>query len=118
MFVNLSNHPSAMWSTAQLVEAQKYGEILDLPFPQVPARATVEQVADLAEDTVARVLELRPEMVMCQGEFTLTYAIVTRLKAAGVTVVAACSERMVEERMVDGEYKKTISFAFEQFRAF
>lgn len=36
MFVNFTNHPSGSWGAAQRRAAQVYGEILDLPFPDVP----------------------------------------------------------------------------------
>lgn len=56
---------------------------------------------------------------MCQGEFTLTYAIVTRLKKNGITVFAACSRRGTEEiRNADGSTQKKVLFSFERFREF
>ena len=36
MFVNFTKHPSGSWGAAQRRAAQVYGEILDLPFPDVP----------------------------------------------------------------------------------
>jgi hypothetical protein len=33
MIINLSNHPSANWTTEQLIVAKTFGEIVDLPFP-------------------------------------------------------------------------------------
>ncbi|MBK8390607.1 MAG: hypothetical protein IPL23_15555 [Saprospiraceae bacterium] len=32
MLINLSNHPSANWSTNQITAASKYGDIIDIPF--------------------------------------------------------------------------------------
>ena len=41
MFVNFTNHPSGSWGAAQRRAAQVYGEILDLPFPDVPPALSV-----------------------------------------------------------------------------
>jgi len=63
----------------------------------VSAHADRKAVQDLAEHYAAMILEKQPECVMCQGEFCLSYHVIERLKKAGVRVVAACSERVVEE---------------------
>lgn len=119
MFVNCSNHPSAFWSEDQRKEAEKWGKIVDLPFPKVPAEADEEQVRLLAEDVSAKILALHPCAVLCQGEFTLTYAIVSSLMSKGIRVVSACSERDVkEEKMPDGSERKTAWFRFVRFRAY
>lgn len=33
MFINLTNHPSDKWSKEQLEAARKYGEVVELVFP-------------------------------------------------------------------------------------
>lgn len=35
MFVNVSNHSSKMWSAEQLAATSKYGEIVDVQFPNI-----------------------------------------------------------------------------------
>lgn len=72
MFVNFTNHPSGSWGAAQRRAAQVYGEILDLPFPDVPPALSAAAVAALADEWAARILALRPACVLCQGEMTLT----------------------------------------------
>ena len=67
MFVNFTNHPSGSWSAAQRRAAQVYGEILDLPFPDVPPTLSAAEVAALADEWAARILALRPACVLCQG---------------------------------------------------
>ena len=37
MFLNFSNHPSDRWNKAQRQAAERYGEIRDVPFPDVPS---------------------------------------------------------------------------------
>ena len=76
MFVNFTNHPSGSWSAAQRRAAQVYGEILDLPFPDVPPTLSAAEVAALADEWAARILALRPACVLCQGEMTLTTRVV------------------------------------------
>lgn len=57
--------------------------------------------------------------VMCQGEFTLSYAIIKRLKERGICAVAACSRREAEEILQeDGSTRKKVVFHFEGFREY
>lgn len=36
MFINFSNHPSVRWSAEQTAAAMKFGDFVDVPFPDVP----------------------------------------------------------------------------------
>lgn len=114
MFVNFSNHSSKDWCQEQIFEAKKYGEIVDISFPAVPAKADNKFVRELAEKYVGEIAELAPDCVMCQGEFTLAYDVITGLLRLGIKTVAACSERKVLEQ--DG--KKISIFSFERFREY
>lgn len=127
MFINLSNHPSDRWSEEQLKAAQAYGEIREIPFPNVDPESPAEVIQKQAEELVERVLDVLAalkspdsdavadaDVVMCQGEFTLCYRVVTILKEHGIRVVAACTERNVR---MDGDQKISI-FRFVQFREY
>lgn len=119
VFINCSNHPSEMWSAEQKKEAETYGEIVDIPFPEVNPSWTTEQVHALADRICEKIARYNTAAVMCQGEFTLTYAIVSRLKEKGVTAVAACSRRRTEETInEDGSIQKKALYSFERFREF
>lgn len=119
MFVNYSNHPSSAWGPSQLSAAEKYGEIIDLPFLQVDPNMTSEQVRAAAAEEVEKILQYHPDAVMCQGEMTLLFNMITILKANGVPVVAATSERKVSETLgPDGTTKKNILFEFVRFREY
>ncbi|MFC4803847.1 hypothetical protein [Filifactor villosus] len=118
MLINFSNHPSQYWSKEQREAASQWGEIEDLAFPAVPAHADETEVEDLACRQVERILEKNPTAVLCQGEFTLTYAVVKKLKEKGITVVSACSERNTKEVYVEGISKKEIVFEFVRFREY
>lgn len=119
MFLNLTNHPSALWSAEQTAAArQLYGDIMDLPFPSVDPAGDEEYITSLADDYVQRVLNMadgQPVAVHLMGEMTLTYAIVRRLQMHGITCVAATTKRTIHI-MPDGQ--KMSSFKFIRFRKY
>jgi hypothetical protein len=113
MLLNLTNHPASRWTEKQLKAAEAaYGGVEDLQFPSIPSAASTAEVEALAEDYLERVMEVGPTAVHLQGEFTFVYALVGRLQAHNIPVVASTSERIVEER--DG--KKIVHFNFVRFR--
>lgn len=119
MFVNFTNHPSEKWSEQQHDAALAIGEeICDLPFPAVGPYATHEEIQALANTYADKIQRMNPDAVLCQGEFTLTFAVVTLLKANGISVLAASSERVVTETVEDGVTKKNIEFHFASFRRY
>ena len=119
IFVNHTNHPSGRWSDKQRTTAQVYGELKDIPFPTVDAEATPAEVAALVEDNLEKILALKPAVVLCQGEFNYTFAMVERLKNLGVVVVAATSARVVvDEILPDGSTRQVSTFHFVQFREY
>ena len=119
MFINLSNHPSANWSAEQKTAAEQlYGEIIDLPFPQVDPHGDENYIVLLADEYCLKVKSVskgQPTVVHLMGEMTFTYAIVSRLKTKGITCVASTTERMIK-MMPDG--KKVSEFKFVQFREY
>lgn len=119
MLINLSNHPTAMWLPEQLSAAHSaYGEVIDLPFPAVPADADEANIQTIAQEylnkvqTIAHPAEV---VVHIMGEMTLTYALVCLLKQAGYTCVASTSVREVYE---EEPGKKTAVFRFVRFRKY
>ena len=113
-FVNLSNHPSSNWDEAQRQAAEQYGAIVDVPFPAVPAGENEAYIQQLSEELVQKVIQYQPGAVLCQGEFTLAYSVIRKLKARGVCVLAACSERNV---VTNGNTNQVV-FQFERFREY
>lgn len=118
IFINCSNHPSRYWSREQIEAAEQYGEVVDIRFPIVDPGMNEEEIAALAERMSRKILYYRPDTVMCQGEFTLTYAIVQRLKGEKIRVMAACSKREVKEIHVPSGIRKEVTFRFERFREY
>lgn len=115
-FINLSNHPSEGWSQEQLAAAREYGEIIDIHFPNVGPEYTKDMVYNLAGATVDTITALiKNPVVHVMGEMTFTYAVVSRLKALGITCLASTTERNTVI-MPDG--KKVSEFKFIQFREY
>ena len=119
MFINHTNHASAKWPAAQKEAARTWGEIEDLPFPDIGADWDEERVAKVAAENAAKILAKKPCAVLCQGEFTYVYHLVNLLRAAGVTVLAATSRReAIEEQAEDGSARKISRFVFTRFREY
>lgn len=81
--------------------------------------ASSEQIEVLAEEETAKIVAQNPAAVLCQGEMTLTYEIVKCLKASGIDVYAACSDRVTKEFVQeDGTTKREAIFDFVGFREY
>ena len=118
MFVNYTNHHSGNWNKKQLDEAQKYGEIIDMAFPQVNPNCCEKELLSIAQTEAGKIIDLHPDCVLCQGEMTLCFAIVDILLKNGVDVVSACSQRNTVEQKVGDTIKKIVEFDFVRFRKF
>ena len=62
-FVNCSNHPSRLWSVMQRETAEKYGEIVDVPFPAVACDLTDSGLEELAEQIKGEKPEVTTEEI-------------------------------------------------------
>ncbi|MFV0636959.1 CRISPR-associated protein [Mitsuokella sp. WILCCON 0060] len=119
VFVNHTNHPSAHWAKEELQAARSFGEVMDIGFPAIPSTAEEADIWQLARDNARHIAELSPAAVLCQGEFTYTYALVTELLKRNICVLAACSERIVEEHVeADGSTRRISQFRFTRFRRY
>ena len=119
MLLNLSNHPLAIWSEAQLNAArQQFGEIQDLPFPQIAPDATEQNIQELAEQYFKNIKNIgTPQQVTVHvmGELTFCFALVQLLKQNGYTCVASTTQRLVQQ--VDNNTKQA-TFQFVKFRKY
>ena len=114
MFINLTNHPSSGWGKEQLEAALKFGEVVDLSFPNIEPSFTFEEIQDLADSVVAGILKFGEKPVVhVMGEMTFTYAVVFRLKALGIKCVASTTER---NTVITPDGEKVSLFKFVQFR--
>ena len=118
LLINLSNHPSASWGARQREAAEMYGEIEDMTFLAIPPEAGEREIADLAEEYVARIAEraeTRDVTVHIMGEMTFCYAVITRLQPLGIPCIASTTRRQITEA-ADGV--KEVHFDFETFRKY
>lgn len=124
MLINLSNHSSTRWSTAQIQTAvQLFGETHDLPFPNISPDADLHNVFSLAEEYVQKCHVLIQERlaigenpghaIHVMGEMTFVYQFVKLAAAAGLRCVASTTERIAVDHP-DGS--KTSEFRFVRFR--
>ena len=119
IFINLSNHSSLSWNADQRAAAEKYGEIVDIPFPQIPASASGSDIDILVNEYLEKISQYDAAAVMVQGEFVFTYRMINALKNRGITVLAACSERVSCEYVDDeGNTNRTSKFVFVRFREY
>ena len=118
-FLNYTNHASTAWSQEQRRAAEAYGHIVDVPFPTIDACWSEEDISRESSRAAEKLLSMRPAAVLCQGEYTYCYELVRHLRAHGIIVLAACSERMVRE-MVDetGRTHRQTIFSFVRFRKY
>jgi len=126
--LNISNHPSSNWSEEQkkgLKDFCFFGkgypqgtdfEIIDVPFPAVDPLASTEDIEKIAQDIIDNIVSFNVvwQVVMVQGEFTLTYHLVKKLLDLGKVPVNATTKRVAVEK--DGV--KTSIFKFCKFRAY
>ena len=138
IFVNLSNHPSERWGEEQQTATLKLADrIIDVPFPQVPPEASIEDVQEITPELLHRIWEIswanqenaplaeeddseygpNKLIVHIMGEMTLVYSVVSTLKNSAIACVASTSKREVQEVIKeDGSTEKKAIFKFIQFR--
>lgn len=119
MLINLTNHPSASWSKEQMDEASVFGEILDVPFPNVDASKGEDYIEVLANDYFLKIKSYMGDdddfVVHIMGEMTFTYALVSMLKKEKIVCIASTTERIVVEK---NNGKKEVEFKFSRFRRY
>jgi hypothetical protein len=124
MLINLSNHPSSIWSVDQRGTAERhYGTVEDLPFPAIDPEWTTEQVAERAEEYAVKCLEKlkkasllnQPNAVHIMGELTFCFALVNHLKERGIVCIASTTKR---NSVNLSEGKREMTFQFVKFRSY
>ncbi len=119
MFINLSNHGSQDWGEEQRAAAEQYGEIVDLPFPQIPVDIRSEEIDALVAEYLDKINNFQTDAIMVMGEFVFCFRLITALKQQGKKVLASTTERrVIELRQEDGTVTKTSEFVFCGFREY
>ena len=91
MLINCSNHPSHLWGAKQKEAASAYGEVLDIPFPQVDPQLDEAGLRQIVGDYAARIEAIGADAVFLAGEFTFLFMLVDKLLKDGENVICACS---------------------------
>ena len=122
MLINLSNHPSSLWGEEQTkAAAEKYGKVIDLPFPAIDPEAGPDAIALLADQYEVKIRKLLAAentgafAVHVMGELTFCFALVARLQKFGITCLASTTRR---ETIENGDGLKTSRFEFVRFREY
>ena len=116
VFINLSNHPSCDWGKDQREEAEKYGSIVDIPFPNIPSGISSFELDRMIDGYVKQILAYGCPTVMVQGEYIFSFRIANILKEKGCVALAARTDRQVKE-VVSGDGVSEITRIFE-FKGF
>lgn len=118
MFINLSNHASSEWSEKQKKAALEYGEIVDLPFPNVNPEVDELEIEQLAKQYYQKIMDTAGG-AMCvvhpMGEMTLAFALISLLQKNNIVCLASTSKR--HSIKMDNNTKKII-FDFVKFRKY
>ncbi len=118
MFINFSNHPFEQWSEKQLAQARLYGELQEFPFPEVnPAWDEIE-MSGVVEEFFQKIKSYSLDYdvtVHIMGEMTFVFALINKLRGAGINCIASttCRNSVMN---VDGG--KTSFFEFVRFRSY
>lgn len=119
MFINCTNHRLDEWSENQIKASSVWGDVVELPFPDVSPYAAADEVSEIADKYTEKIVSMKPDAVLVQGEMTMCFAIVNRLKTHNILAVAATSERVSDIRTDEsGNSIKTSYFKFVAFREY
>jgi hypothetical protein len=118
MLINLSNHPSARWPEEQLKAAVNlFGDVIDLPFPNIDPEWDTDRVAALAGEYAGRCNGMLTgednHAVHIMGELTFTHHFVNHAKTLEIHCVASTTSREVR---TNDAGEKVSTFKFVKFR--
>jgi len=118
LLINLSNHPHNLWDEKQLRSAEVYGDIVELPFPDIHPLWNEKDIEQLSEEYTECVMAMGSSVqltVHLMGEMTFCYSLLRKLEKRGIRCIASCTQRNVMETP---EGVKQVVFDFEQFREY
>ena len=119
MLLNLSNHPSTSWDSYQIQTAkEQFGNVVDMPFPNISPTATKEDIQKLAQRYADEIFAKYPTdnlTIHLMGELCFSFALLKLLQEKGIKIVASTTERIVEEKE---RQQKIVSFRFVNFREY
>lgn len=119
MLINLSNHPSHLWSEKQISEANtQFGEVIDIPFPSVDPDSDIKWTEKIAGEYLELILQTAAQsmgntVVHLMGEFSFVFRLLLLLRNSGLKAVCSTSQREV---ITNEDGSKTVKFDFRRFR--
>jgi len=116
MFFNISNHPTSQWGKKQLEEAQKFGEVVDVPFPNVDPHINDVEMENLAKTFC----QSNPEIINASAEDVFHVMGETGFIFALVVLLGRqrCVHSTTQRKSLEKDGVKTSIFEFVQFRRF
>lgn len=125
MLINLTNHPSTSWSEQQRVAAlEKYGEIKDIPFPDIDPVLGKKEVVDLAAGYFLKISKIYSELpqeekkrfaIHVQGEHTFVHHLLKQAEKLNLTCIASTTRRIKKDL---GNGQSLQQFEFVRFREY
>jgi len=121
MLINLSNHPSNLWSEKQMkIAIQEFSSVKDISFPFIEPDWDEKQIQDLAEQFFKLIFAESNSCVdnfavHIMGEFNFVFALTNLLLKNGINCVASTTKREVT---YDSKGNKVSDFNFIQFRKY
>jgi len=117
MLINLTNHPASQWPENQVKAAQKYGEIVDIPFPDIPPGWSEGEIQELVKEyfgLIKKVCKEKGEKVFVHimGELSFTFALSSVLIKEGFTCIVSTAKRDA----IENNNLKITKFRFIRFR--
>lgn len=118
ILINLSNHPFKTWGEKQKEAAKKYGDVIDIPFPDIDPDA--ERLDQLVDDYFHKITDYTaPDTdvsLHIMGEMTFVYQLVYNLQEWSFIKCIASTTRRIVTMGPDG-VKKSV-FEFVRFREY
>lgn len=121
MLLNLTNHPSKNWDEKQIEMAEsRFGNIVDIPFPQVDPKADETEINDLANHYYDKCLKLlaaskdKNNALHIMGELTFCFSVVNKLQKKGIRCIASTTRR----KTLQNGNLRTSEFTFSRFREY
>ena len=116
MFYNLSNHPHINWGNAQLEAARKWGDIEDVPFPEINAQLDEQDILRAAQECVKKIQMSKHDAILVAGEYGAVFPIIDELLNQGKTVLSTASDGKIAYHTADnGTSERIIHYNFLKF---
>ena len=85
MLLNCTNHPYSIWTDRQREAAAcQYGEVVDLPLPQIGPLWDSDRIRSEVDAYASRIESFQADAVLAAGEFTFIFMLVDKLLEDGV----------------------------------